>query len=205
MILFVQICWSINTERNWKLTLFFILLCLSGLVGSQVDDPISQRLEKIYSSKSNQEISELLSSWSFLSPLERRFLLAETRGRLDGGKRRDLLKEGRINVRVDRRYGSSVNNVGVTKFEIRTQVKRKIEGGVHLSSSASRIEELSRSQMQKPNIVSRRQSPFSESRAEFRSVTYGSGFERRAVKADSSDVKRHKKSDEAVQLREKDR
>ena len=201
----MQICWSINTERNWKLALFFLLLCLSGLVGSQIDDPISQRLEKIYSSKSNQEISELLSSWSSLSPLERRFLLAETRGRLDGGKRRDLLKDGRINVRVDRRYGSSVNNVGVTKFEIRTQVKRKIEGGVHLSSSASRIEELSRSKKQMPNIVSRRQSLFSENRAEFRSVTYGSGFERRAVNEDASNAERQRKGDEAAQLREKDR
>ena len=59
---------------------------------SQIDDPISQRLEKIYSSKSNQEISELLSSWGSLSPLERRFLLAETRGRLNGEKRKDLLR-----------------------------------------------------------------------------------------------------------------
>ena len=109
--MFVQTCWSINTERNWKLALFFMLLCLSGLVGSQIDDPISQRLEKIYSSKSNQEISEQLSSWSSLSPLERRFLLAETRGRLDGGKRRDRLKDNRINVRVDRRYGLSLIHI----------------------------------------------------------------------------------------------
>ena len=203
--MFVQVFWSINTERNWKLALFFMLLCLSGLVGSQIDDPISQRLEKIYSSKSNQEISELLSSWSSLSPLERRFLLAETRGRLDGGKRRDLLKDSRINVRVDRRYGSSVNNVGVTKFEIRTQVKRKIEGGIHPSSAASRIEELSRSKKQMPNIESRRQSLFSKSRAEFRSVTYGSGFERRAVNEDAFNAKRQKKGDEAVQQRDKAR
>ena len=197
--------WSINTERNWKLVVFSMLLSLSGLVGSQIDDPISQRLEKIYSSKSNQEISELLSLWGSLSPLERRFLLAETRGRLDGGKRRDLLKDSRINVRVDRRYGSSVNNVGATKFEIRTQVKRKIEGGIQPSSAASRIEELSRSQKQMPNIESRRQSLFSESRAEFRSVTYGSGFERRAVNEDAFNAKRQKKGDEAVQLRDKAR
>ena len=200
--MFVQVCCFINSERNWKLALFFMLLCLSGLVGSQIDDPISQRLEKIYSSKSNQEISEQLSSWSSLSPLERRFLLAETRGRLDGGKRRDRLKDNRINVRVDRRYGSSVNNVGVAKFEIRTQLK-KIEGGIHPSSAFSRMKELSPSQKQMPNIVSRRQSLFSESRAEFRSVTYGSGFERRAVNEDASNAERQKKGDEAVHLREK--
>ena len=201
----MQVFWSINTERNWKLVVFSMLLSLSGLVGSQIDDPISQRLERIYSSKSNQEISELLSSWSSLSPLERRFLLAETRGRLDGGKRRDLLKDSRINVRVDRRYGSSVNNVGVTKFEIRTQVKKKIEGGIQPSSAASRIEELSRSQKQMPNIESRHQPLFSSSRAEFRSVTYGSGFERRAVNEDASNAKRQNKGDEAVQLRDKAR
>ena len=203
--MFVQICWSINTERNWKLVVFSILLSLSGLGGSQIDDPISQRLEKIYSSKSNQEISELLSSWGSLSPLERRFLLAETRGRLDEGKRRDLQKDSRINIRVDRRYGSSVNNVGVTKFEIRTQVQRKTEGGIHPSSTALRIEKLSRSQKQMPNIVSRRQSLFSESRGEFSSVTYGSGFERRTVNEDASNAERQRKGDEAAQLREKDR
>ena len=203
--MFEQVFWSINTERNWKLVVFSILLSLSGLGGSQIDDPISQRLEKIYSSKSNQEISELLSSWSSLSPLERRFLLAETRGRLDEGKRRDLQKDSRINIRVDRRYGRSVNNVGVTKFEIRTQVKRKTEGGIHPSSAASRIEKLSRSQKQMPTIVSRRQSLFSENRAEFRSVTYGSGFEKRAVNEDASNTERQRKGDEAAQLREKDR
>ena len=47
--------------------LFLALFCLSVMGRSQIDDPISQRLEKIYSSKSNQEISELLSSWGLIS------------------------------------------------------------------------------------------------------------------------------------------
>ena len=103
---------------------------------SQIDDPISQSLEKIYSSKSNQEISQLLSSWGSLSPLERRFLLAETRGRLNGEKRKDLVRDNRIKVRVDRRYGSSVSTAGIAKFRIRTEVNRKIEGGSDPSSTA---------------------------------------------------------------------
>ena len=104
---------SIFTEPNWKLALFLALFCLSGMARSQIEDPISQRLEKIYSSKSNQEISQLLSSWGSLSPLERRFLLAETRGRLNAEKRKDLVKGNRIKVRVDRRYGSSVSTAGI--------------------------------------------------------------------------------------------
>ena len=169
----------IFTESNWKLALFLALFWLSGMAHSQIEDPISQRLEKIYSSKSNQEISELLSSWASLSPLERRFLLAETRGRLNGEKRKDFVKDNRIRVRVDRRYGSSVSAAGGTKFQIRTEVNRKIQGGVHPSSTSSRTEELSESRAQKTHVKSNRQPPFTENRAEFRSVTYGSGFERR--------------------------
>ena len=56
---------------------------------------------------------------------ERQFLLAETRGRLNGKERSCKVK---IEVRVDRRYGSSVSAAGVTKFQIRTEVNRKIEG-----------------------------------------------------------------------------
>ena len=169
---------------------------------SQIEDPISQRLEKIYSSKSNQEISELLSSWGSLSPLERRFLLAETRGRLNGEKRKDFVKDNRIRVRVDRRYGSSVSATGVTKLRIRTEVNRKIEGGIHPSSTSSRTEELSESRAQKTHVKSNRQSPFTENRAEFRSVTYGSGFERR-VSDEGSPASNGHTNYEAVQVRKK--
>jgi hypothetical protein len=189
-------------QPYWKLALFLALCCLSGMARSQIDDPISQRLEKIYSSKSNQEISELLSSWASLSPLERRFLLAETRGRLNGEKRKDFVKDNRIRVRVDRRYGSSVSTGGVTKFQIRTEVNRKIEGGIQPSSTASRIEGLSESRTQAEHIKSRRQSLFTETRAEFRSVTYGSGFERRVSGEGSSALNGHKNY-EAVQVRKK--
>jgi len=167
---------------------------------SQIEDPISQRLEKIYSSKSNQEISELLSSWGSLSPLERRFLLAETRGRLNGEKSKGIVKGNRIEVRVDRRYGSSVSAAGVTKLRIRTEVNRKIEGGIQPSSTASRIEGLSESRTQAEHIKSRRQSLFTETRAEFRPVTYGSGFERRVSDEDSPAPNGHKNY-EAVQVR----
>ena len=194
---------SIVTEPNWKLALSLVLFCLSGMARSQIDDPISQRLEKIYSSKSNQEISQLLSSWGSLSPLERRFLLAETRGRLNAEKRKDLVKGNRIKVRVDRRYGSSVSAAGVTKFQIRTEVNRKIEGGIQPSSTASRIEGLSESRTQAEHIKSRRQSLFAETRAEFRPVTYyGSGFEKRVSDEGSPPPKGHKNY-EAVQVRKK--
>ena len=200
--MFLQTPRSIITEPNWKLALFLALFCLSGMAPSQIDDPISQRLEKIYSSKSNQEISELLSSWGSLSPLERRFLLAETRGRLNGEKSKDLVKDNRINVRVDRRFGSSVSAAGVTKFQIRTQVNRKIEGGIQPSSTASRIEELSKSPAYTAHLKSRRQSLFTEKRAEFRSVTYGSGFESRVSDGGSPAPNGHKNY-EAVQVRKK--
>ena len=193
---------SIYTEPNWKLALFVALFCLSGMGRSQIEDPISQRLEKIYSSKSNQEISELLSSWGSLSPLERRFLLAETRGRLNGEKRKDFVKDNRIKVRVDRRYGSAVSATGVTKLRIRTEVNRKIEGGIYPSSTSSRTEELSESRAQKTPVESNRQPPFSENRAEFRSVTYGSGFERRVSDEGSSTSNGHTNY-EAVQVRKK--
>ena len=169
---------------------------------SQIEDPISQRLEKIYSSKSNQEISQLLSSWGSLSPLERRFLLAETRGRLNGEKSKGLVKGNRIKVRVDRRFGSSVSTAGVTKFQIRTEVNRKIEGGIQPSSAASRIEGLSESRAQTADVNSRRQSLVTENRVEFRSVTYGSGFERRVSGEGSSALNGHKNY-EAVQVRKK--
>ncbi len=189
-------------EPNWKLALFLALFCLSGMARSQIDDPISQRLEKIYSSKSNQEISELLSSWASLSPLERRFLLAETRGRLNGEKRKDFVKDNRIRVRVDRRYGSSVSTGGVTKFQIRTEVNRKIEGGIQPFSTASRIEGFSESRAQTVDVSSRRQSLVTENRAEFRSVTYGSGFERR-VSGEGLPAPNGHKNYEAVQVRKK--
>ena len=193
---------SIIAEPNWKLALSLVLFCLSGMARSQIDDPISQRLEKIYSSKSNQEISQLLSSWGSLSPLERRFLLAETRGRLNAEKRKDLVKGNRIKVRVDRRYGSSVSTAGITKFQIRTEVNRKIEGGIQPSSPAARIERLSESRAQKTNVKSNRQPPFTENRAEFRSVTYGSGFERR-VSDEGSPASNGHANHEAVQVRKK--
>ena len=189
-------------EPNWKLVLFLALFCFSVMARSQIDDPISQRLEKIYSSKSNQEISELLSSWGSLSPLERRFLLAETRGRLNGEKRKDLVKDNRIKVRVDRRYGSSVSTAGITKFQIRTEVNRKIEGGIDPSSTASKVEGLSESRAQTAHLKSRRQSLFTENRAEFRSVTYGSGFERR-VSDEGSPASNGHTNYEAVQVRKK--
>ena len=169
---------------------------------SQIEDPISQRLEKIYSSKSNQEISELLSSWASLSPLERRFLLAETRGRLNGEKRKDLVKGNRIKVRVDRRYGTSLSPAGRTKFQIRTEVNRKIEGGGDPSSTASRVEGLSESQAQTAHVKSRRQSLVTEKRTEFRSVTYGSGFERR-VSDEGSPASNGHTNYGAVQVRKK--
>ena len=202
MILLRQTHRSIITEPNWKLALFLALFCLSGMAPSQIDDPISQRLEKIYSSKSNQEISELLSSWGSLSPLERRFLLAETRGRLNGEKRKDLVKDNRIKVRVDRRYGSSVSTAGITKFQIRSEVNRKIEGGIDPSSTASKVEGLSESRAQTAHVKSRRQSLFTENRAEFRSVTYGSGFERR-VSDEGSPAPNGHTNHEAVQVRKK--
>ena len=169
---------------------------------SQIEDPISQRLEKIYSSKSNQEISQLLSSWGSLSPLERRFLLAETRGRLNGEKSKGLVKGNRIEVRVDRRYGSSVSTAGVTKFQIRTEVNRKIQGGIHPSSTSSRTEELSESRAQTTHVKSHRQYPFTENRAELRSVMYGSGFERRVSDEDSLTPNGHKNY-QTVQVRKK--
>ena len=202
LILLGQTLRSIISESSWKLVLFLALCCLSGMGRSQIDDPISQRLEKIYSSKSNQEIRELLSSWASLSSLERRFLLAETRGRLNGEKRKDLVKGNRIEVRVDRRYGSSVSAVGVTKFQIRTEVNRKIQGGIHPSSTSSITEELSESRAQKTHVKSNRQSPFTENRAEFRSVTYGSGFERR-VSDEGSPASNEHTNYEAVQVRKK--
>ena len=195
---------SFITEPNWKLVLALVLFCLSGMARSQIDDPISQRLEKIYSSKSNQEISQLLSSWGSLSPLERRFLLAETRGRLNAEKRKDLVKGNRIKVRVDRRYGSSVSTAGITKFQIRTEVNRKIEGGIDPSSTASKVEGLSESRAQTADVKSRRQSLVTENRAEFRSVTYGSGFERRVADEGSSTSNGHMNY-EAVQVRKKAR
>ena len=201
MILLRQTLSSIFIEPNWKVALFLALFCHSGMARSQIEDPISQRLEKIYSSKSNQEISQLLSSWGSLSPLERRFLLAETRGRLNGEKSKGLAKDNRIKVRVDRRFGSSVT-AGVTKFQIRTEVNRKIQGGIHPSSTPSRTEELSESRAQKPHVKSNRQSPFTENRAEFRSVTYGSGFERR-VSDEGSPASNGHTNYEAVQVRKK--
>ena len=202
MILLRQTLSSIITEPNWKLALSLVLFCLSGMARSQIDDPISQRLEEIYSSKSNQEISQLLSSWGSLSPLERRFLLAETRGRLNGEKRKDLVKDNRIKVRVDRRYGSSVSTAGIAKFQIRTEVNRTIEGGIDPSSTASKVEGLSESRAQKAHLKSRRQSLFTENRAEFRSVTYGTGFERR-VSDESSPASNGHTNYEAVQVRKK--
>ena len=193
---------SIITEPNWKLALFLVLFCLSGMARSQIDDPISQRLEKIYSSKSNQEISQLLSSWGSLSPLERRFLLAETRGRLNAEKRKDLVKGNRIKVRVDRRYGSSVSTAGITKFQIRTEVNTKIEGGIQPSSTAARREGLSESRVQTAQVKSRLQSLVTENRAEFRSVTYGSGFERR-VSDEGSPASNGHTNYEAAQVRKK--
>ncbi len=193
---------SIFTEPNWKLALSLALFCLSGMGHSQIDDPISQRLEKIYSSKSNQEISQLLSSWGSLSPLERRFLLAETRGRLNGEKSKDFVKDNRIKVRVDRRYGSSVSTAGITKFQIRTEVNRKIEGGIHPSSTSARIEGLSESRTQTVHAKSRRQSVVAENRVEFRSVTYGAGFERR-VSDEGSPASNGHKNYETAQVRKK--
>ena len=204
LILLRQTLSSIFTEPNWKLALFLALFCLSGMARSQIEDPISQRLEKICSSKSNHEISELLSSWGSLSPLERLFLLAETRGRLNEEKSKGLVKGNRIEVRVDRRFGSSVSTADVTKFQIRTEVKRQIQGGIHPSSSASRIEGLSESRTQAEHIKSRRQSLFAETRAEFRPVTYGSGFEKRVSDEGSPAPKGHKNY-EAVQVRKKAR
>ena len=112
------------------------------------------------------------------------------------------MKGNRIKVRVDRRYGSSVSTAGITKFQIRTEVNRKIEGGIDPSSTASKVEGLSESRAQMVHVKRRRQSLFTENRAEFRSVTYGSGFERRVSDEGSSASNGHMNY-EAVQVRKK--
>ena len=128
--------------------------------------------------------------------------MAETRGRLNGEKSKGIVKGNRIEVRVDRRYGSSVSAAGVTKFQIRTEVNRKIEGGIQPSSTASRIEGLSESRAQKTHVRPNRQPSFTENRAELRSVTYGSGFERR-VSDEGSPASNGHANYEAVQVRKK--
>ena len=183
-----------------------LLAFLFPLIGySQLDKPASPRLEKINSSKSKEEINVLLSSWGLLSPLERRFLLAETRGRLSKDDRNSDTKNQWSNVRVERRYGSAKNTQGVNRFLIQTRVRKKFEDGPQSSSSLSKFETLLQNRANKLNVVNRGNHLSSSGILEVRRAAYGLGFDRRILDGEFAGkrgrTKNHKRYDQQSEAR----
>ena len=183
-----------------------LLAFLFPIIGySQLDKPASPRLEKIYSSKSKEEINVLLSSWGLLSPLERRFLLAETRGRLSKDERNSDTKNQWSNVRVERRYGSAEASQGVNRFLIQTRVRKKFEDGPQSSSSLSKFETLLQNRANKLNVVNRGNHLAPSGTLEVRRAAYGLGFDRRLLDGEFAGkrerTKNHKRYDQQSEVR----
>ena len=72
-----------------------LVLGLASSAHLQADDAHGAHLEKSYSAKTDQELRDLLARWGALSPLERRLLLAETRGRLVGTRQGKKISSGK--------------------------------------------------------------------------------------------------------------
>ena len=152
---------------------------------AQTSDVPSAYLENSYSLKTDQELSNLLARWGSLSALERRFLLAETRGRLVGKRKVRQVDSGKAGVQVQRRYGSVVSRQNGSTLVVKTQVTRVIKNRDNRDNRAVRnkpSKPISYNRITvKPNRGSD-QSSTSESRSGVVRVTYGTGFEKRAIK-----------------------
>ena len=192
-----------NIMLTGKWVLLFAFLFSSWLAYSQTDDPLIQRLEKIYSSDSNEEISEFLSSWGSLSPLERRFLLSETRTLLDKDQRKNVKKDRWINVRVKRRYGSSFNKAEVNRFVIRSQGEKKTEGNTKASSVFSKFGNSLQNREKILNVISRSQYLGTHGDLEFSRATYGSGVYKRRAIGDSANTNELPEEHEVVEWQKK--
>ena len=176
---------SISLFRyNFVLTslvlVFFLVLTISGNV--QAKDAHGAHLEKSYSAKTDQELSDLLARWGALSPLERRLLLAETRGRLVGTRQGGKIASGKVGVQVQRRYGSSVRRSDGSTLVVKTQVtqvRKNGESSLEIGKS-SKGASYQRIVVQPGPIDSL--SGAKQSRSGTVRVTYGTGFEKRATR-----------------------
>jgi len=149
---------------------------------AQRSDDQSAYLENSYSLKTDQELSNLLARWGSLSALERRFLLAETRGRLVGKRKVRQVDSGKAGLQVQRRYGSVVSRQNGSTLVVKTQVTRvsKNHDNRAVGNKPSRPISYNRITV-KPNRGSDQSSTI-ESRSGVVRVTYGTGFEKRAIK-----------------------
>ena len=181
-----------------------IAFFISSLMGhANVEDPISQRLEKIYASKSNEEIRALLLSWGSFSPFERRFLLAETGGRVKEDKRKSVIKNHWINIRVERRYGSSVNSADGNRFTIRNRNEKRAVGNTDISATLSKFENPLQNRVNILSVISRSQNFANKGGLELSPVTSGLGFGRRKVNKDSSRTDGHRRLQEVLDRQKK--
>ena len=106
-----------------SLKLIFGLVFPLSVHGSTSDSPIDE-VERNYSTKTNQELSNLLASWGKLSPTQRRALLAETRGRLIDQNENQLPEKGKVSIKVQRRYGRVIKNADGRALVVQTQVTK---------------------------------------------------------------------------------
>ena len=149
---------------------------------AQTSDVPSAYLENSYSLKTDRELSDLLARWGSLSALERRFLLAETRGRLVGTRKVRKVDSGKAGVQVQRRYGSVVSRQNGSTLVVKTQVTRVTKN----SDSRAVVHKPPKSMAYNRIIVQPSPgsdySSTSQSRSGVVRVTYGTGFEKRATK-----------------------
>jgi len=161
------------------------LIALSILGHAQTSDVPGAFLENSFSLKTDRELSDLLARWGSLSALERRFLLAETRGRLVGTRKVKQADSGKSGVRVQRRYGSVIRRPDGSTLVVKTQVTRVSKAGDNRGVRNKSSKPIAYNRITvKPNPGSNRSST-SQSRSGVVQVTYGTGFEKRVTKGHS--------------------
>ena len=170
--------------------IFFCLLffgLMSGLVSGQEGNGLGINHENVYASKTDEELSDLLASWGALSPLERRFLLAETRGRLIRGRNNSNAKLGKTEVRIQRRYGSVIRKSDGSTVVVERKVTQLREGIDRQSGSAMQSRDDLRLGIDGRALVDNKQVREGQKKSEVVRVTYGTGFEKRVIKEESEE------------------
>ncbi len=161
--------------------LIFLLVSISFAVHTQTRENQVAYLENIYRLKSDQELSDLLARWGSLSSLERRVLLAETRGRLAGAQKVRKSDSGKIGVQVQRRYGQTIRRPDGSTLVLKAQVTNvtKTSKNRTLSGKSPKGVSNNRLVLQPSSITNLPRTE--QSRSGVVRVTYGAGFERRVT------------------------
>ena len=170
--------------------IFFCLLIfvlMPGLVSGQEGNGLGINHENVYASKTDEELSDLLASWGALSPIERRFLLAETRGRLIRGRNNSNAKWGKTEVRIQRRYGSVIRKSDGSTVVVERKVTQLREGIDRQSSSAMQPQGDLRMGIDGRAVVQNKQVREGQKKSDVVRVTYGTGFEKRVIKEESEE------------------